>query len=260
MSSSLQFDDEMARRVEAIYRTDDAIRRRRIVLEALHLRTGERVLDIGTGPGFVAYEMAHLIGASGQIVAIDASEPMLRLARQRCAEMPHVQFKTGDALRLPVPDESFDVAVSVQVYEYVREVDAALAEMYRVLRPGGRAAIVSTDWKAIAWNATDESRMQRVLSAWTEHCAHADLPRTLRSKLISAGFSVDRHQVIPQFNPIYDPNTYSYPLIEVIRAFVVGRQGLTEAETAEWAEDLRRLGEQGNYFFCLNQYLYLVTK
>jgi ubiquinone/menaquinone biosynthesis C-methylase UbiE len=148
----------------------------------------------------------------------------------------------------------------VQVYEYVRDVNAALAEMYRALRPGGRAAIVSTDWKAIAWNATDESRMQRVLSAWTEHCAYADLPRTLRSKLISAGFSVDRIQVIPQFNPTYDPNTYSHPLIDVIRAFVAGRQGLTEAEAAEWAEDLRRLGEQGDYFFCLNQYLYLVRK
>jgi hypothetical protein len=66
--------------------------------------------------------------------------------------------------------------------------------------------------------------------------------------------------VVPQFNATYDPNTYSYGLIEIIRAFVAGRNKLTDAEAAEWAEDLRRVGEQGNYFFCLNQYLYVATK
>jgi arsenite methyltransferase len=66
--------------------------------------------------------------------------------------------------------------------------------------------------------------------------------------------------VVPQFNPTYDSNTYSYHLIEVIRAFVAGRKGVTDVEAAEWTEDLRRLGEQGNYFFCLNQYLYGVMK
>ncbi len=115
-----------------------------------------------------------------------------------------MHFKTGNATQLPVPDASFDVAVSVQVYEYVREVDSALAEMYRVLRPGGRAAIISTDWKSIAWNASDERRMQNVLSAWAEHCVYTDLPWKLRPKLISAGFVVDQQQIVPQFNPTYD--------------------------------------------------------
>ncbi len=260
MTSMLQFDDEMVRRIEAVYRTEDAIRRRRAIAEALRLQNGERVIDIGTGPGFVACEMADAVGRAGEVLGIDGSEAMLQLARQRCAEKPQVQFKTGDATQLPVPAASFDVAVSIQVYEYVRNVDAALAEMHRVLRPGGRAAIMSTDWKSIVWSAMDESRMQRVLAAWEEHCAYTDLPRHLRQKLVSAGFAITHQQVVPQFNPTYDPNTYSYGLIEIIRAFVAGRNKLTDAEAAEWAEDLRRVGEQGNYFFCLNQYLYVATK
>ena len=260
MPSTLQFDDEIVRRVEALYRTDDAAKRRRAVLEALRLRTGERVLDIGTGPGFLAHEMADRVGQAGEIFGVDTSDAMLGLARQRCSEQPQVHFKTGNATQLPVPDASFDVAVSVQVYEYVREVDVALAEMYRVLKPGGRAAIISTDWKSIAWNASDEQRMQNVLSAWAEHCVYTDLPWKLRPKLILAGFVVDQQQVVPQFNPTYDPNTYSGHLTEMIRDFVSGRQGLTDVDAAEWVEDLRRLGEQGNYFFCLNQYLYMATK
>jgi len=82
--------------------------------------------------------------------------------------------------------------------------------------------------------------MQRVLAAWEEHCAYTDLPRHLRQKLVSTGFAITHQQVVPQFNPTYDPNTYSYGLIEIIRAFVAGRNKLTDAEAAEWAEDLRR--------------------
>jgi ubiquinone/menaquinone biosynthesis C-methylase UbiE len=81
------------------------------------------------------------------VVGVDISEPMIRFGRLRCADKPWVRFEMGEATQLPFPDGVFDAAISVQVYEYVREVDAALAEMFRVLRPGGRAAVVSTDWK-----------------------------------------------------------------------------------------------------------------
>lgn len=185
---------------------------------------------------------------------------MLQLARERCAARTWVRFEAGDATRLPVPDASVDLGVSIQVFEYVANVEAALAEMYRILRPGGRGAIVATDWKTVAWNSSDERRMQRVLSAFAEHCVHQDLPRTLSRRLASIGFEVGRPEVLPQFNPTYDADTYSVLLAAAIASFVAGRAGVTSDEAAAWAADLRRTGEQGNYFFCLNQYLFRVAK
>ena len=136
MAAVLEFDEEMSRRVEAIYKTEDAARRRRAVLEALAPSSGERVIDIGTGPGFLALEFAGRVGPVGDVLGVDISDPMLQLARARCADMPQVRFETGDVTKLPVGDASFDVAASVQVFEYVGDVQAALVEMYRVLRQG----------------------------------------------------------------------------------------------------------------------------
>lgn len=260
VTEAVQFDARTARRLEALYVTEDVVRRRRAVLEALRLEPGERVLDIGTGPGFLASEMADSVGAVGEIVGIDTSDAMLGIARKRCADKPRVRFERGDASRLPASDSHFDAAVSVQVYEYIPAVEAALSEMYRVLRPGGRGAIVSTDWRSIVWSSSDDDRMQRVLAANAEHCPHQDLPRTLVARLRSVGFEVARQQLIPQFNPTCDPSTSSYHLIRLIRGFVRGRGGVTEEEANDWAEDLERLGGEGRYFFCLNQYLFVATK
>jgi arsenite methyltransferase len=260
MSTGLQFNDEVTRSLESLYFTKDAIRRRDAVLNALQLQPGERVLDIGSGPGFLAAQMADAVGPSGKIQGIDASKPMLELARKRCADKPWVDLQTGDATRLPVSDAAFDVAVSVQVYEYIADVMTALSEMYRALRPGGRAVVVSTDWDAIAWHASDRQRMNRVLAAFAEHCAYTDLPRTVASKMKQVGFQVLEQRVIPQFNPVYDPDTYSFQIARLIRSFVAGRKGVTEKEAAAWAEDLRQTGERGEYFFSLNQYLCLAVK
>lgn len=99
-----------------------------------------------------------------------------------------------------------------------------------------------------------------MLEAWSEHCADFQLPRRLSSKLVHAGFRIRCRDCIPLFNPDYDPNSYSYGLIRLIVAFVPGRRGVTKEEVEAWAEDLRRLGREGLYFFSLNRYQFLVIK
>lgn len=260
MSTSWQFDEATSRKMEASYRTTDSARRREAVLAALQLQSGERVLDIGTGPGFLAIEMAEAVGASGQVHCIDTSEPMVALARKRCAAKPWVTCQLGAATDLPAGDGAYDAVVSVQVYEFIPDVEKALSEMFRVLRPGGRAALVSTDWDTIAWNASDRERMRRVLKAFEDHCAHQTLPRKLASRLRRAGLVVTEQRLLAQFNPDYGPDRFSYHLSGMVADFVAGRHGVTEEEAQAWREDLRETFKRGEYFFNLNQYLCMVTK
>lgn len=260
MSTGTRFDETTSRRVEAIYQTPDIVGQRQQTLDPLALVVGERVLDVGAGPGFLAAEMAARVGPTGRVAALDESEAMLAIARTRCAGHPWVEFHPGDATRLPYPDGAFDAAVATQVYEYVGNISAALAELHRVLRPGGRALVLDTDWGSLVWHSTDRARMARVLAAWDEHLADPHLPRTLGPRLRHAGFEIRHRAVVPLFNPEYDPNSYSVGLVDSIAAFVPGRRDVTAEEVQLWASDLRALGQTGAYFFSLNRYLFLAAR
>ncbi|TMD03700.1 MAG: methyltransferase domain-containing protein [Chloroflexi bacterium] len=256
----LRFEEEAARRLEAMYITPDVVAQRRWTREALALRPAEKVLDVGVGPGFLAAEMARAVGQSGSISGIDISEHMIAIARERCSKPgapATVEFQVADATKLPFPDGSFDAVVSTQVYEFVADVDEALGEAHRVLRPGGRLLVVDTDWDSIVWHGADPALAARVLSAWEEHLAHAHLPGTLMGRLRWHGFVPQKQDTYVLLNPAFDENTYSYGLIELVKNFVAGRQGVTGQDAEAWAGQLREAGEAARYFFSLNRYLFL---
>jgi len=260
MSGGLEFDDDTSRKVESMYLTPDVVAQRRRTLELLRLVPGERVLDIGSGPGLLAAEMAEVVGEAGRVRGIDTSPSMVEMARRRCQQQPWVDFELAEATDLPDVNEAFDVAVSTQVYEYVHDVPTALGELHRVLRPGGRALVLDTDWDSIAIHTRDEERMKRVLTAWNEHFVHPRLPRTLSFELRDVGFTVEELEVIPLCNPEYRDDTYSKPTLAIIASFVAGRQGISSEEARAWHDEFEELASRGQYFFSINRYVFLVSR
>src|SRR5690242_19562696 len=119
----LEIDTDAARRVEAINLTPDVIEQRQLVLRMIAPRPGERVLDVGVGPGLLTCEVAAMVGPSGRVCGIDISASMLALASTRLAKAatPH-ELRTGSAEKIPYPDGEFDVAVSTQVLEYAPDI------------------------------------------------------------------------------------------------------------------------------------------
>ncbi|MFI7060351.1 methyltransferase domain-containing protein [Kribbella sp. NPDC050124] len=255
----LEFDPGISRQVEVVYTAPDVVEQRRVVRAALALRPGDRVLDVGVGPGLLAAEMAPEVGPDGRICGIDVSDSMLDLARTR-AEVPggpRIELEPGSATNIPYPPESFDVVVSTQVFEYVDDLAGALEEVRRVLRPAGRVVLLDTDWDSVVWRSSDDARMQRVLTAFEEHLADPHLPRTLGDVLQKSGFTLTHLQVVPMLNAGYDARTLSAGLIDIIAEFVSGRAGVTADEARAWADDLRALGS--SYFFSLNRYLFVAS-
>ena len=256
----MQFDEKALRHLEVTYRAPEVAAQRRVLLETVAARSGECALDIGCGPGFVTEELARAVGPGGAVHAMDNSDSSIAMARQRCSGFVNVQFHLAEATQLPYPENHFDLAISTQVYEFVPDIQAALSELHRVLRPGGRAAIIDTDWHTILWHSGDPARMARILKAWDEHLAHPVLPRILNPLLRDAGFSVRECKVIPYLDTEFKPEGYSYNMTKTVRKFVQDRQGITKQEADAWANELRDLAQSGAYFFNLNRYLFLAEK
>src|SRR5438552_7613038 len=162
--SDLVFDEALSRQLEVLYATADVLRRRRLVHDALDVRVGERIVDVGCGPGFYVSEVLEQVGPTGFVVGIDASPAMRAVAPHRCQGHDNVEFHEAEATSLPLPAASVDGAMSVQVLEYVADPAAALAEMHRVVRPGGRVVIWDVDWATVSWYSRDPDRMARKCS------------------------------------------------------------------------------------------------
>jgi arsenite methyltransferase len=242
----LQFDEKQAKQVETTYMTPDVVEQRRATRALLALQPGERVLDIGSGPGFLANEMVEEVGPEGAVHGVDPSESMLAIARRRETA---VQYALGDAVSLPYKDDTFDAAIATQVYEYVPDMPAALTEARRVLRPGGRLLILDTDWDAVVWHSSDRDRMMRVLEKWNGHLADPYLPRRLPKLLRDAGFKLASLTVIPIVNQGPETATLSHGVMPLVAEFV---------DDQAWKEDLLAMGE--DYFFSLNRYVFVAYK
>jgi arsenite methyltransferase len=104
------------------------------------LSAGERVLDLGCGAGTDSLVAAQMVGPDGSVVGIDMTPEMLAKAQRAAAEMgaANVEFIEGEIELLPFADESVDVVISNGVIDLLPDKDTVFAEVYRVLRPGGR--------------------------------------------------------------------------------------------------------------------------
>lgn len=119
---------------------------RSALVEKLSPRSGEKVLDLGTGPGEPALTIASRLGPTGRVVGVDLSEKMVALAGEaaRARDLMNTEFRVMDCTKLEFPDRHFDAVTSNFGFQIFTNPEGAAKEARRVLRPGGR--IVLTVW------------------------------------------------------------------------------------------------------------------
>lgn len=112
-----------------------------ILLQMAHVQNGESVIDLACGTGLVSFRVAEAVGEKGSVVGTDISDKMIELASSITTEKKYnnIKFFRMDAEDLQVPDSSFDLALCALGLMYLPNPIQALKEMYRIIKPGGRA-------------------------------------------------------------------------------------------------------------------------
>lgn len=132
-----------------------------ILLRYASPQPGERMLDVACGTGIVARQAAPLVGANGQVVALDMNPAMLAVARAQPAPAgATIRWQEGNAMALPFPDDTFDVVLCQHGLQFVPDRAGAVREMRRVLVPGGRALVIVL--QALARHPVFEALMESV--------------------------------------------------------------------------------------------------
>jgi SAM-dependent methyltransferase len=218
--------------------------------EALAVRAGERALDVGSGTGSQTRALADAVGPEGSALGVEP-HPGLRAVAEERAAGGRAAFADGDALALPLPDASVDVVWCERVLQHLTQPERAVAEMVRVLRPGGRVALLDTDWATTILHPGDPKITAALTSGALTSAANPYSGRRLVGQATAAGLVVDDRgsQALLQ-----DHRSVAWPIILLLGESAVRRGLLTEAQRDTAYANLAEAAEQGGLHMSVTMF------
>lgn len=164
---------------------------------ALDVRPGQVVADIGCGPGTDLGRLADAVGPDGSVIGVDREPRMLDEARQRLADRPNIELRQGDIHDLPLPAGSVDRARVDRILQHVTDPAKAIAEVRRILRPGGLFGMAEPDWDTLAVADEDLETSRRFVRYVAGRVRNPAIGRDLVRLSMLAGFRVRSVEPIP---------------------------------------------------------------
>lgn len=205
----------------------------------------ERVLDIGSGTGDHTWALAVVFG---EAVGVEPN-PGLRAEASRRA--PNVRFVDGTAESLPFPDDSFDAVSCERVFQHLDDPSAAASEIARVLRPGGRAVVIDTDWATSIIHPGDPELVGVLSSAMQGRLPNPLAGRRLPGWLSAAGLTVTD---IGSQALIQPASAATGPLVRMIARMAMQRGAIDEQQHDQLLADLAQGAETGDFHMSVTMF------
>jgi ubiquinone/menaquinone biosynthesis C-methylase UbiE len=207
----------------------------------LELAEGDHVLDVGCGTGEDARRLAGLAPGVA-VVGLDVSERKIAEAQARTLGLPRpVEFRVGDAGRLPFEDTVFDACRADKVFHHLEEPPKALAEMVRVARPGGRVVVSDADYETLVVAAPNPALTRRILHAFSDGLPHGWMGRELPALFREAGLTGVTVRPYTAVVTEYDD--------AVLHLREKAKAAVPAADAAAWIASLEAAQRAGR-FFC----------
>jgi ubiquinone/menaquinone biosynthesis C-methylase UbiE len=247
---SRERSNELADFVEVRARSADEVKTREAYLDLLALRPGESVVDVGAGSGVVTREIARRVMPGGSIVAVEPNADLIELGRRLAAEQgvgEAIDWRAGDARALELVDGAFDVVVCATVLAHIPESEPVVAELVRLVRPGGRIGVFEIDPESFMIAHPDRMMTRRILAAATDYgFANALVARRLPGLMTAAGVA---DLQVRAFTSLETHADGFIARAAALRPVVAAQTGaITPAEGDAWLAQLRAEMAAGRFF------------
>lgn len=220
---------------------------------------GSSILEVGCGLGDDAAALARRVAPGGSVVAVDGSEAMVEAARQRHGTVAGLSFDIADATRLPHGDGSFDGCRIDRVLQHIADPAAAIREMVRVLRPGGRLVAFDNDWETLTIDSTNRPLTRTILNTWCDRFPSGWIGRRMVGLFLDAGLA--DVEVFPKTMVSNDLD-----VADRVFSFFATADGLVNAGTIDaddadrWRNELRTADAAGRFFTSYTGFLVAGTR
>lgn len=218
--------------------------------ELLHPEPGDRILDAGCGLGHDCLMLAERVGPDGEVVGIDYSGEMIRQAQESATGVRSVTFHTGSVMDIEYPTDRFDSSRADRVLQHLDAPAAAIEELKRVTKPGGRIGLTDTVWESLLLDAPGTEPPHQFLNLNHQDAVHPEMGRQLYRVVKDAEVSeID-------IDPILFYSTSFEEVRELARVDPwldrMEEAGLvSEREIEDWLDRLDHADETGRFFASL---------
>ncbi|MFF0296233.1 methyltransferase domain-containing protein [Kitasatospora sp. NPDC004614] len=213
---------------------------------------GERAVDIGSGTGSETQVLAEDVGPDGSAIGVEPHPGLRAEAERRAAEAgSRARFVDGDALALSLPDAGLDAVRCERVLQHLSEPARAVTEIARVLRPGGRVALLDTDWSTFVLHPVDPAVLPALATIAQGTAATFDAGRRLTQWLTDAGLTVDRTGADVL---LHDPRTVSLPIVQGLATAALDRGLISEEQRDRLYADLTAAADRGAFHLSVTMF------
>ena len=228
----------------------------------LDWRQANAVLDVGCGDGGDLRRIAASVPDDARLVGVDSAAGAIKTARAATAGDARFTWHPHDVSRgLPFADGEFDALFSLNLLECVPDRAALVAEMGRVLRPGGRVVCAHWDWDTQTLDGSDKALTRRIIVAFSDWqqdwMAACDgwMGRRLWPTFQHSGLFTGHVETYTLTNTVYAPGWYGYEQVQAFGA--LARRGLISADDyARFSDDVVAQAACGEYFYSITLYAY----
>ncbi|MFC1432074.1 methyltransferase domain-containing protein [Streptacidiphilus sp. N1-3] len=209
----------------------------------LAARPGERAMDIGAGTGSETQVLASAVGSDGDATGVEPHPGLREVAEQRAsASGSTARFVDGNALDLPVADAAVDLVWCERVFQHLDEPERAAAEIARVLRPGGRVALLDSDWGTTLLHPGEPAVVAALTGGALAAAANPQAGRRLPAQLAEAGLVVDE---IGSQSLVQDHRRVNWAIVRMLAETAVRRGLITEEQRDTLYADLTAAAAKG---------------